>query len=106
MLYIINKLYICAIKQNIMYRIKEILTQKGMTAKSLAEKMGVTPQYISGIIRETGSASVEVLSNIANVLEVPVSSLFEDYVSNNNNTITCPVCQTRFKIDSKKDITE
>jgi transcriptional regulator with XRE-family HTH domain len=80
-----------------MYRIREILNQKGMTSKELAEKMGVTPQYISGIIRETGSASVEVLANIANILNVPVSSLFEDYVSD-KNTIKCPKCGAKFEL--------
>lgn len=81
-----------------MYRIKEILNQKGMTSKELAEKMGVTPQYVSGIIRETGSASVEVLANIARILNVPVSSLFEDYVSDDSNTITCPKCGAKFEL--------
>ena len=37
-----------------MYRIKEILDEKGISAKNLAERMGVTPQYISGFIREKG----------------------------------------------------
>ena len=83
--------------KNTMYRIKEILSQKGMTGKELAEKMGVTPQYVSGIIRETGSASVEVLANIARILNVPVASLFEDYVSD-ENTITCPKCGAKFEL--------
>ena len=80
-----------------MFRIREILAQKGMTAKQLADQMGVTPQYISGIIRETGSASVEVLSNIAKELGVPVSSLFEDYTTG-ENTITCPKCGAKFEL--------
>lgn len=80
-----------------MYRIKEILNQKGMTSKELALKMGVTPQYVSGIIRETGSASVDVLTNIAKILNVPVASLFEDFVSN-DNSITCPKCGARFEL--------
>ena len=64
-----------------MYRIKEILDEKGISAKNLAERMGVTPQYISGIIREKGSASIGVLSKIAKELNVPLSSLFDDYKS-------------------------
>lgn len=50
-----------------------------MTSKALAEQMGATPQYVSGIIRGTGSASVSVLANIAKVLDVPLASLFDDY---------------------------
>ena len=64
-----------------MYRIKEILDQKGLKAKDLASMMKVTPQYISGIIREQGSASVSVLAKIAKALNVPVASLFDDYIS-------------------------
>lgn len=64
-----------------MFRIKEILDQKGLKAKDLAVKMGVSQQYISGIVREQGSASVSVLAKIAKILEVPVASLFEDYIS-------------------------
>lgn len=82
-----------------MFRLKEILTQKGMTAKQLAEAMNVTPQYISEIVRESGSVSVKVLANIANILNVPVSSLFEDYISpNSENIICCPKCGAKFKM--------
>ena len=84
-----------------MYRIKEILDQKGLTQQMLAEKMGVSPQYISGIIREQDGASVTMLSNIAKVLEVPVASLFEDYISN-DNTIICPYCGNKLHI-TKQD---
>jgi transcriptional regulator with XRE-family HTH domain len=78
-----------------MYRIREILEQKGITAKELAEKMGSTPQYISGIIREKDTASVRVLSNIAQILNVPLSSLFDDYQnepSSNSINVICPHC--------------
>ncbi len=84
-----------------MYRIKEILDEKGISAKALAEMMGVTPQYISGIIRETGSASVAVLSNIARTLQVPLASLFDDYnveKSCDDNTVICPKCGARLKL--------
>lgn len=82
-----------------MYRIKEILDEKGISAKYLAERMGVTPQYISGIIREKGSASISVLSNIARELDVPISSLFDDYRNKESSThIVCPKCGNEIKI--------
>ena len=88
-----------------MYRIKEILDEKGISAKALAEKMGVTPQYISGIIREKGSASISVLSNIAKELNVPLASLFDDYqnecVSNSVNVV-CPNCGKEVKVELTK----
>lgn len=73
--------------------------------------MGVTPQYISGIIREKGSASISVLSNIAKELNVPLASLFDDYksevkITGNAPTILCPHCHQPIELEVKerKDI--
>ena len=80
-----------------MYRIKDILDQKGMTQQMLASKMGVSPQYISGIIREQDGVSVSVLSNIAKILEVPLAALFEDYISD-KSSIVCPYCGNKLNL--------
>jgi len=64
-----------------MFRIKEILTEKQMSSKQLAELLGVSPQYVSGLIREVDNPSVSMLKKIADALDVPVSSLFADYPS-------------------------
>lgn len=88
-----------------MYRIKEILDEKGISAKKLAERMGVTPQYISGIIREKGSASISVLSNIAKELNVPLASLFDDYKSvptSNSVNVICPHCGNEINVELTK----
>ena len=82
-----------------MLRLKEVLAEQGITGKQLAEKMGVTPQDISGIVRGTGSASIEVLSTISKYLNVPVSSLFEDY--KNGVVAKCPKCGQEFEIEIK-----
>ena len=90
-----------------MYRIKEILEEKGISAKSLAERMGVTPQYISGIIREKGSASISVLSNIAKELDVPLASLFDDYKSvpaSNSINVICPHCGKKVNVELTKTL--
>lgn len=84
-----------------MFRIKEILEMKGITAKELATRLDVTPQYISGIIRETGSVSISVLSRIAKELEVPVSSLFDDYLREPSGD-KCPYCGMPLKIKIQK----
>ncbi len=73
-----------------MLRLKEVLSEQGVSGKELAEKMGVTPQYISGIVRGTGSASIDVLSKIAKTLNVPLASLFADYKSGVESK--CPHC--------------
>lgn len=75
------------------------MAEQGITGKQLAERMGVTPQYISGIVRGTGSASIEVLSTIAKHLNVPISSLFADY---KRGIVTkCPKCGQEFEVELK-----
>lgn len=89
-----------------MFRIGQILDEKGISAKALAERMNVTPQYISSIITERGSASVRVLQNIAKELDVPLSALFDDYNKEYKVYVmncVCPHCGKRIVIEIKKD---
>lgn len=89
-----------------MFRIRQILNEQGLSAKALAERMNVTPQYISGIITERGSASVSVLQNIAKELGVPMAALFDDYdkkytaISANG---VCPHCGKKITIEIKRE---
>ena len=78
-----------------MYRIKEILNEKGISQQQLADMMKVSPQYVSGIVREVDTPSVNTLVDIANLLKVPVSSLFEDY---KEGVINCPHCGKEINI--------
>lgn len=78
-----------------MYRIKEILNEKGISQQQLADMMKVSPQYVSGIVREVDTPSVNTLVDIANLLKVPVSSLFEDY---KGGVINCPHCGKEISI--------
>jgi transcriptional regulator with XRE-family HTH domain len=64
-------------------RIKEILKERNMTSKSLAESMGKAPQYISNVINGGKGVSINSLEEIAKHLEVPISSLFADYDRSN-----------------------
>ena len=85
-------------------RIKEILKEKGMTAKSLAESMGKAPQYMNSIINGGKGASLNTLQEIATALDVPVASLFADYkVDAVTPFITCPNCGTHIKIETKTE---
>lgn len=62
-------------RNNIKLRIREILALKGMTNRALADKMQVSPQYVSNIL--TGSAlSLNALYKIADALEVEFGDLF------------------------------
>lgn len=62
-------------RKDIKLRIREILAQKGMTNKALADKMGVLPQYISNILNGR-SLSINALVKVSEVLGVEFGDLF------------------------------
>ena len=57
-------------------RIKDILSDKNMTSKELAKKMGKAPQYVSNIINGGKGASIPTLIEVAKVLDVEFRDLF------------------------------
>jgi transcriptional regulator with XRE-family HTH domain len=57
-------------------RIKEILNEKGMTSKELAEKMGKSKQYISNILTGGKGMSIATLVEIAKILDIEFRDLF------------------------------
>lgn len=81
-------------------RIKEILKERNMTGKSLAESMGKAPQYISNVINGGKGVSINSLEEIARHLDVPISSLFADYNGGNgtSGSLVCPHCGKALKI--------
>lgn len=57
-------------------RIDEILRERGMTEKALAEKMGISPQSVNSVVRQRENTSVKKLQRYADALNVPMSELF------------------------------
>lgn len=86
------------------FRIKNIISAQGLTVKSLAERMGVTPQYLSNVINEKSSPTVATLDKIANAIHVPTSSLFADYLTPSQSVAICPYCGGRINIETGKGI--
>ena len=108
-------------------RIKEILKEKGMTAKSLAERILVTKrdnetkeikknadgtpqmgpmetQQLNSIINGGKGASLNTLQKIASALDVPMASLFADYKPEIvDHPIVCPKCGTRLIVKVQQD---
>lgn len=83
------------------FRIKEILDQKGWKSKDLAEKLGTSPQYISRIHRGDASISIPRLQEIADILGVTIPELFSDYkatVTVEPGTLVCPHCGSIIKL--------
>jgi len=57
-------------------RLKELLKEKGMSGKELAEKVGVTPASISNIAQGNSFPKPELLLSIAKVFDMDVRDLF------------------------------
>jgi transcriptional regulator with XRE-family HTH domain len=84
------------IKLCINMRIKEVLRERNITAKELADKMGISAASLSVAIN--GNTTVGTLQRIATALNVPITELFEQ--KNVNQTI-CPHCGKEIKIEIK-----
>lgn len=78
-----------------MIQIKELLKQKGMTAKDLAAKIGISEGALSKSI--SGNPTLERLEEIASALEVDITALF-DRSAAETPTGTCPYCGKPIKI--------
>lgn len=80
-------------------RIKEILKEKGMTAKELASKLGMTETGLGIAISEKGNPPLKRLQEIADALNVPFTDLF---TAPDKSVITCPKCGTKLEVKEKE----
>lgn len=76
-------------------RIKEVLKEKGVTAKELAVRIGVSQPAMSFAIN--GNPTAETLTKIASALGVSVGDLFERS-TDETPTGVCPNCGKPIKI--------
>ena len=96
-------MYICTIfKYTIMeHRIKELIKEKGYTQQEFADLLGMSRVGLAQIVH--GKPSYPTLEKIATALNVPMWQLFaspdEVKGEEDNNTITCPKCGTKFKME-------
>ena len=63
------------VNSTIRINLKEILKEKGVTSKELAERLGVTPVTISYIVTNKTTPSLDMLCRIAKELNVKLSTL-------------------------------
>lgn len=81
-------------------RIREIIEEKGLTSKYVADKLGISISAFNQSI--SGNPSVKVLTRIADALEVPIWQLFASPSEIEKNkdevSITCPKCGYGMKI--------
>ena len=77
-------------------RIKELLREKGITAKELASKIGMTETGLSIAMGDNGNPPLKRLEQIAAALGVPVTELFEKH---KEGVIHCPHCGKEIKLN-------
>jgi len=61
-----------------MNRIKEVLEEKGIKQTWLAEKLGKSYNMVNGYVRNRQQPRLEVLYEIAEILEVNIKELLVD----------------------------
>ncbi|MFG5859462.1 helix-turn-helix transcriptional regulator [Dysgonomonas sp. Shenzhen-Wh21] len=67
-----------------MNRIKEILEQKGIKQTWLAEQLGKSYNIVNGYVQNRQQPRLEVLYDIAKILDVPVKELLIEIKEGNN----------------------
>ncbi len=67
-----------------MNRIKEILEQKGIKQTWLAERLGKSYNIVNGYVQNRQQPRLEVLYDIAKILDVPVKELLTEFKDENN----------------------
>lgn len=65
-----------AIKRAVGKRIKIVRQRSGLTQDQLAEHVGLSPKYISGIERGVENPTMDILLRVAKALEVEPYDLF------------------------------
>ena len=75
-------------------RIKELLKEKGVMHKELAERLGVTDIALRASLK--GNPTIGTLEKVANVLGVAVPELF---AAPKEGVIHCPHCGKLIKVE-------
>jgi transcriptional regulator with XRE-family HTH domain len=60
------------VSQTIAFDILERLEALGWTQKALAEKMGVSPQYVNKIVKGSENLTLETIVTLQTILEIPI----------------------------------
>lgn len=66
-----------------MNRIKEVLEEKGIKQKWLAEKLGKSYNMVNGYVQNRQQPRLEVLADIAKILDLDVKDLIVSTKENN-----------------------
>ena len=78
-------------------RIKEFMSERNVTSAWRANKVGISKVAVSNIVTGKSSPSLDNIIKIADVLNVSIAELIGE--EKNDNTITCPHCGKKIKIE-------
>lgn len=77
-------------------RIKEIMEEKGITSAAIAQMVGIHKVSVSNIINGKQQPAFDTLLKFAEVLNVRVGELFDDFISKapiqSTPILICPHC--------------
>lgn len=74
-------------------RIKDVIKGKGLSIEYVAKQLNINQSALSQSIN--GNPTVEKLAQIANVLGVPITDLFEQP---KESSLRCPKCGAKLKL--------
>ncbi|PLR86795.1 DNA-binding protein [Bacillus canaveralius] len=70
-------------EEEISKRIREWRLERKLTLKELSEKTGLSISFLSQVERASSSIAITSLKKIADAVDVPIASFFEDYANKN-----------------------
>ena len=76
--------------------IDTLLKEKKLSKTDVAKKMGLSRESLYRIL--SGNPTLDNINKLADAIGISVSELFSAS-SEEKNTITCPKCGTRFKME-------
>ena len=65
-------------------RIQDIRKQKGLTQEQLAERVNISPHYLSALERGVYNIKLDLLVDILNVLNCSADEVFQDVVDSSS----------------------
>ena len=65
-------------------RIQEIRKQRGLTQEQLAERVNISPHYLSALERGVYNIKLDLLVDILNILNCSADEVFQDVVSSSS----------------------
>jgi transcriptional regulator with XRE-family HTH domain len=89
-------------EEEVSKRIRELRLERKMTLKELSEKTGLSISFLSQVERASSSIAITSLKKIADAVDVPITSFFEDYA--NKNYIVKTEEQKPFRIEGSGSI--